>query len=172
LFAPVVLAFLAIPFYHSPAAGVIPLISTLNTDNTVSSLQFAVQTNASSDAPVVMSRSLIITLSEPLNDLYLIKTGALDYSSLTLAGQPASNNQPWNLNVHLGQIVKANNSVQLSADFSSAGKLYPGDWSLPVYASDQNDGKAKYLLAYIKVVISPASTPTATPTPTPSPTGQ
>jgi hypothetical protein len=72
-----------------------------------------------------------------------------------------SDSIPWNLDVNIGDVIQANNTVILNAQFSPANPVYPCTWLYPVLVNDDK-GKSNYLLAYIKVTITPATVQTTT----------
>ena len=143
-------------------------ISVPNDDGSTPALEINVIVEKITPADVVY-KSMVIKLAEEVKQLHPVTTTPAaattnppNFVSLTGTGTPIP--PVWNLVVSLGDVIPANNSVMLNAQFSSDKVLSPGTWQLPVFVSDGNN---TYLLAYVDVIItSQTVTTTAGPTST------
>lgn len=154
LFLAVILApvILINPFsakYLRPISNTL-VISALNSDNSVPTLELKV--TAKKPAPDAVVSSMIVQLAETVHTLKPV--GGVSSANIDLIDQtPMPNKPPWHLNASLGQVIGANNTIQLSAEFSSTQSVYAGNWQFPVMVVDGDNNT--YLLAYVKVTILP-----------------
>jgi hypothetical protein len=133
------------------------VISVLNSDGSVPTLELKV--TAKEPAPDTTVNCTLVTLAESVEHLQPVVADNTTY--ITLTGETtAPERPPWNLIVSLSGVIPSNNTVLLSAEFSSAYPVRPGVWQYPVMVAD-GDGN-EYLLAYVKVTITAASTSATT----------
>ncbi len=134
-------------------------VGAVTSDNTVPTLEFAVI--AKEPNPDTVVNSVIVPLVESVGQLNPINgadRAGFDLVELT----PLPLTPPWHLKASLGQIVQPNDSILLTVAFYSTVPVYTGTWRLPVMV---DDGRGRqYLLAYVKVTISPGGSVTATAT--------
>jgi hypothetical protein len=144
-------------------------ISVPNNDGSIPTLEINIITDKIT-LPDPVYRSIAVQLEKSVKGLSLVAppgsntavNSVTPLSAITLTGpKMTSDSIPWNLDVNIGDVIQANNTVILNAQFSPANPVYPCTWLYPVLVNDDK-GKSNYLLAYIKVTITPATVQTTT----------